>query len=209
MHALEWAILGGEYVGKTVVIGCGAAHTAWQIGISEAQRQAIYMDPKWRGGEVDAADPPTAGLNVARQMAMLTYRTPQAYQAKFGRERCAQTGKWQVQRYLEHQGGKFHSRFDAMSYVKLTEQMDTHDVARGRGSTREALAAIRGDVLVMGIESDLLYPLKEQQELAESLGPRAAFQVIRSDDGHDGFLLEQDQVAAHVGAFLRQGGAKC
>jgi len=201
MHALEWAILGEAFVRKTVVIGCGAAHTAWQIGISDVQRQAIYMDPRWNGGDVDMDAPPTAGLSLARQMAMLSYRTSKAYQGKFGRERCPDTGRWQVRRYLEHQGSKFVGRFDPVTYVKLTEQMDTHDIARDRGSVGEALARIQGDLLIMGIESDLLYPIPEQQALAAAL-PRAVFRKISSEDGHDGFLLEQDQVAAHMKDFL-------
>jgi len=201
MHALEWAILGGSFVRKTVVIGCGAAHTAWQIGMSEAQRQAIFMDPKWNDGQVDFNDPPVTGLSVARQMAMLSYRTAKAYEGKFGRQRCPDTGKWQVQRYLEHQGKKFLGRFDAVSYVKLTEQMDTHDIARDRGSAKEALAMIKGELLVMGIESDLLYPIHEQSNLA-AMRPGTEFHRIISEDGHDGFLLEQDQVAKNINKFL-------
>jgi len=201
MQALEWAIMGGSFVRKTVAIGCGAAHTAWQIGISEAQRQAIYMDAKWNGGNVDMADPPKKGLSVARQMAMLSYRTAKGYQAKFGRERCKETGKWQTRKYLEHQGTKFLDRFDAVTYIKLTEQMDRHDIGRGRGGVKQALDSIAGEVMIMGIDSDLLYPIHEQQELA-ALMPRAAFRVIKSDDGHDGFLLEQDQVANNIASFL-------
>lgn len=201
MQALEWAILGGKFVRKTVVIGCGAAHTAWQIGISEAQRQAIYIDPKWNNGRVDMSDPPTSGLNVARQMAMLSYRTAKGYHSKFGREVDAKSGKWTTRTYLEHQGRKFLDRFDAVTYIKLTEQMDRHDISRGRGTVQAALSSICSEMLIMGIDSDLLYPLHEQKALAEML-PKSTFRVIRSDEGHDGFLLEQGQVAEHIEGFL-------
>jgi homoserine O-acetyltransferase len=133
------------------------------------------------------------------------------YSSKFGRQ--LKTGdsppygsnaKWQVKSYLEYQGRKFLGRFDPVTYVKMTEQMDSHDVARGRGgSIPQVLGSVEIPALVMGIDSDVLYPLAEQEELAELL-PAGRLQVIHSDDGHDGFLLEQDQVAAHIVDFLNQ-----
>ena len=201
MQALEWALLGGDYVRSAVSIGCGAAHTAWQIAMSETQRQAIYADPRWRGGAVDMADPPLAGLAVARQFAMLSYRTARGYHNKFGREVDAASGAFQARRYLEYQGRKFVERFDPVTYVKITEQMDRHDVGHGRGGVAAALGGVRCPYLVMGIDSDLLYPLHEQEELAQAI-PGCDFRVIHSPDGHDGFLLEQDQVGSHLQAFL-------
>jgi len=201
MQALEWAILGKDFVRATVAIGCGSAHTAWQIGISEAQRQAIYADPKWRNGNVDMNDLPTSGLSVARQMAMLSYRTAKGYQTKFGRTKDAKDGHWQTKKYLEYQGVKFLERFDAVTYVKLTEQMDTHDVGRDRGGVDAALKSIQGKLMVMGIDSDLLYPLHEQEEIAAAVGAKCQFRVISSQEGHDGFLLEQEQVAKHISGF--------
>eukprot|EP01041_Mallomonas_annulata_P009156 gene9156-18971_t len=207
MHALEWGIMGGEYVQSIVVIACNAAHSAWQIAMSETQRQAIYADPKWNNGNIDYNDPPNSGLAVARQIGMVSYRTAKGYNAKFGREKD-ETGVWQVKRYLEYQGKKILDRFDAITYIKLTEQLDTHDVARGRGGDDEtgsgtsgsgsgsidrALSLIRGRTLVMGIESDMLYPLCEQQDLAARM-PGCTFRVVTSQEGHDGFILEQEQL---------------
>jgi homoserine O-acetyltransferase/O-succinyltransferase len=106
-----------------------------------------------------------------------------------------------VRRYLEYQGQKFLSRFDALTYVRLTELMDTHDVGRGRGSVEAALRSIRQRLLVLGIDSDLLYPLSEQEELVRHI-PGAQLHVIRSREGHDGFLLEQDQVGRAIYRFL-------
>jgi len=196
------------YVRSVCPIACGAAHTAWQIAISECQRQAIYADPKWRGGDVDPSDPPLAGLSVARQVGMVSYRTAKGYQEKFGRMLKEPTNppygskaRWQVKSYLEYQGYKFLSRFDPVTYVKLTEQMDTHDVGRNRGGKERALSDVKIPALVLGIDSDVLYPLHEQEELAR-LFPNGELGVISSEAGHDGFLLEQEQVGNYIAGFL-------
>ena len=181
------------------------AHTAWQIAISEVQRQAIYADPHWEAEPLRA----TKGLEVARQMGMISYRTPQGYGVKFGRQLKSEgsplygsKADWQVKSYLEYQGVKFIDRFDPITYVKLTEQMDSHDIGRNRGgSAVEVLGKLEIPVCVLGIDSDVLYPMSEQEQLAENI-PGAELRVIHSDDGHDGFLLEQDQVAAEIVDFL-------
>lgn len=204
MQALEWALLGGSFVKKAVIIGCGTEHTAWQIGISEAQRQCIYADPKWNGGNVDMTDPPRRGLGVARQQAMVTYRTAKAYRDKFGREMKKQpdgSTQFEVRGYLEYQGMKFEDRYDPISYIKITEQMDTHDVGRGRGGAQAALSKMEAEVMIIGIDSDILYPIHEQQAL-QALIPGAELEIIRSDEGHDGFLLEQDRLSAILDKFI-------
>lgn len=203
MQALEWALLGGAaFVRSAVVIACGARHTAWQIGISETQRQAIYADPLWRGGEFDHSCPPVQGLAVARQIAMFSYRTPHGFDNKFGRTQ-GEDGRFEVRRYLEYQGQKFLSRFDALTYVRLTEKMDTHDVGRGRGGMEVALKGLKVPVLVLGIDSDVLYPLHEQEEMARLI-PKGELRVVRSREGHDGFLLEQEQVGGAMKEFLKE-----
>jgi len=202
---------GSPFVRSVVPIACGAAHTAWQIAISEVPRQAIYADPNWENDPFNA----NKGLEVARQMGMISYRTPQGYQNKFGREikekakgdphsspPYGSDAAWQVKSYLEYQGIKFIDRFDPITYVKLTEQMDSHDIARNRGSSVvEVLKRIEIPACVLGIDSDILYPLWEQEELAEHM-PNSELKIIHSDDGHDGFLLEQDQVGRHISDFL-------
>ena len=195
-------------VNAAVPIACGARHTAWQIAISETQRQAVYADPKWNNGRIDPHDPPNAGLSVARQIGMFSYRTPLGYAKKFGRALTDESGPsygsrapWQVKSYLEYQGKKFLDRFDPVTYLKLTEQMDSHDVSRGRGTMEEVLSHVEIPVCVLGIDSDVLYPLREQEEIANGL-PNGELKIIHSDAGHDGFLLEQDQVAAHIKSFL-------
>jgi homoserine O-acetyltransferase len=192
-------------VRSVIPIACGSSHTAWQIAISEVQRQAIYADPNWEKDAFKA----TKGLEVARQIGMISYRTPQGYRGKFGRQLRSDDSppygshaNWQVKSYLKYQGLKFIDRFDPITYVKLTEQMDSHDVSRNRGaSIAEVLQQIEIPACVLGIDSDVLYPLSEQEELVVNI-PNSELKVIRSDDGHDGFLLAQDQVARHIVDFL-------
>ena len=199
MQALEWALCGGpEFVNCIMAMCCGAEHSPWQIGISETQRQAIYADPKWRDGNyLKYQDPPFSGLSVARQFAMITYRTASAYVDKFGREEIAneeagyrQARYFEVERYLRYQGKKFTSRYDPMSYIYVTRMMDTHDVGRARGGVRAALKRLTQPVLIISIDSDILYPPSEQNALHRML-PHSEIHVIRSDNGHDGFLLDQ------------------
>mmetsp|Transcript_4819 Transcript_4819/g.19323 ORF Transcript_4819/g.19323 Transcript_4819/m.19323 type:complete len:380 (-) Transcript_4819:93-1232(-) len=201
MQALEWALCGGDFVERVVPIACGGYHTAWQIGVSECQRQAIYADPKWCGGRCNPDDLPLQGLAVARQMAMVSYRTAKAFHGKFGREK-RKDGLFQVRSYLEYQGEKFKSRMDPLSYVAITEQMDTHDLGRHRGGVDAALAGIKQPTLVIGIDSDILYPLAEQEELNEKI-PDSEMVVVTSNEGHDGFLLEQEQIQAAILKFLK------
>ena len=197
MHVLEWAFEttddGAPFVRSLVPIAVGGRHTAWQIGWSEAQRQAIYADPKWRGGEYPPDDPPTSGLATARMMAMVSYRSQPSFEGRFGREVMTDRDDrpYAVESYLRYQGRKLVDRFDANCYVALTKQMDSHDVARGRGPYEATLASIRQPTLVEGLDSDVLYPLREQEELAEHL-PHATLEVLSAPHGHDAFLIEFD-----------------
>jgi len=197
MHVLEWAFEttedGAPFVRSLVPVAVGGRHTAWQIGWSEAQRQAIYADPKWREGEYPPDDPPNSGLATARMMAMVSYRSQPSFEGRFGREVMAEQdgAPYAVESYLRHQGQKLVDRFDANSYVALTRQMDTHDVARGRGDYEAVLRSIEQPTLVVGIDSDVLYPLSEQEELVEHL-PRATLEVLEAPHGHDSFLIEVD-----------------
>jgi homoserine O-acetyltransferase len=206
MHVLEWAFEttndGAPFVRSLVPIAVGGRHTAWQIGWSEAQRQAIYGDPKWRDGRYPPDDPPRSGLATARMMAMVSYRSQPSFKDRFGREVMEEKNDhpYAVESYLRYHGDKLVDRFDARCYVALTKQMDTHDVARGRGDYEAVLASIRQPTLVVGIDSDVLYPLREQEELAEHL-PHAALEVLSAPHGHDSVLIEFDALSAMVGAW--------
>jgi homoserine O-acetyltransferase/O-succinyltransferase len=102
MQSLEWAFIAGRFVSRCVVIGCGSHHSSWQIAISEVQRRAIYADNDWNDGDIDPEHPPIRGLAVARQMAMISYRSAHSYRNKFNRERN-NNEEFEVQSYLEHQ----------------------------------------------------------------------------------------------------------
>ncbi len=202
MQALEFAVM-DQRIRTAIPIAMGKAHTPWAIGISHVQRQAIYSDPDWNNGFYDTASPPNQGLANARMMAMLTYRAPSDYEQKFGREPQADSDLFQVESYLNYQGKKLTSRFDANSYVVLTKAMDTHDIARDRNSYSHVLGNLHIPVLAIGIDTDLLYPTNEQQELAELI-PKCTYAEIKSPHGHDAFLIEFNQLNKLTKKFLNQ-----
>ncbi|KAI9159585.1 homoserine O- acetyltransferase [Blastocladiella emersonii ATCC 22665] len=299
-QVLEWgAEFGPDYVRFLVPMATSSRHSAWCISWGEAQRQAIFADPNYLDGHYPVANGPVTGLASARMQAMLTYRSRNSFESRFGRKvmtragsgtatvaaqeqqqvpppvkavagsdeaaaaplrlahndglehyrsnsssnllatatasaaAAAQTppppaapvapeskvtpGVFSAQSYLRYQGDKFVRRFDANCYISLTRKLDTHDVSRGRTAgvpaTTEAedelqhwtavAHAVRQPTLVLGVESDGLFTLGEQEQLAARL-PNARLEVIQSPDGHDGFLLEFDQVGRHVAAFMRE-----
>lgn len=201
MQALEFTIM-DRRIRSAAFIAMGKAHTPWAIGISQAQRAAIFADPKWNGGNYSQQDGPAAGLAAARMMAMITYRTPQDYEKKFSRKLQEKSDLYQVESYLNYQGEKLASRFDALSYVILTKAMDSHDISRGRGRFDEVLNRVEIPVQVVGIDSDHLYPSFEQKELAELL-PNGRYHEIQSSYGHDAFLIEFDQLKGIIQPFTQ------
>ncbi len=204
MQALEWAFY-GTFVRSIIPVAVGGRHSSWCIGFSEAQRQAIYADPNWNGGQYAAQ--PEAGLAVARMIAMISYRSRSSFEARFGRNtQPGSDGMFSVESYLRYQGDKLVDRFDANCYVHLTKQMDTHDIAVGRGRYEDVLGDISQPTLVIGIDSDVLYPLAEQEELVELI-PGAELAVITSEHGHDSFLIEFEAVSDVVGPWLRMQSA--
>jgi homoserine O-acetyltransferase len=202
MQALEWAAMYPERVGSIVPIGVGGRHSAWCIGISEAQRAAIAADPNWKEGFYSDDAPPEQGLSAARMMAVCTYRSWQSFDARFGRDKRS-SDEYQVQSYLRHQGRKINDRFDANTYVTLTHAMHTHDIARGRGGYREVLASIQHPALVVSVSSDALYPPEEQRYLSNCL-PNGVYETLECEHGHDGFLIETETLGRMISAF-REG----
>merc|ERR1719326_636777 len=221
MVAIEFAVCSRErplspHFRSVISLSSSARHQPWQIGISEVQRAAIYADPRWKDGMYHQDDPPKDGLSVARMMAMLTYRTHPAYWTKFGRDEKepVQMGydkknaagpppsTFEVEEYLRAQGSKFNERgFDAGSYVRLTEAMDSHDLGRNRGDYFDVLRNIQIPVLIASISSDVLYPVSEQLELAQYL-PNSQHHMLESPEGHDGFLLEGKKIGTLIRGFL-------
>jgi len=196
MRALEWAVAMPDRVATLFFLASGAAATADQIGTQTTQQAAIRADPRWRGGDYPPSDPPVDGLGTARRIAHLTYRSAFELEERFGRA-VQSDGRFPVTSYLDHHAEKLARRFDAGSYVVLTETMNTWDVGRGRDGVEAALARVTARAVVAGVDSDRLYPLVLQQRVAQALG--VPLEVIRSPYGHDGFLIEVDA----VGALLR------
>jgi homoserine O-acetyltransferase len=203
MQVLEWALMYPDVVERVAFIASTARHSAWCIGLSEAQRAAILADPRWKGGDYDPADPPDAGLAAARMMAMLSYRSQPSFEERFGR-RPQTEDLFAVESYLRYQGRQLVERFDPATYVTLTRAMDSHDVARGRGEYEDVLRSIRQPVLVVSIDSDVLYWPWEQREVAR-LVPDATLAVMDSKDGHDAFLIDVDRLSGMVADFRGVG----
>ena len=199
-RAVEWIVGQADRVRAGLLLSVGARATADQIGTQTTQIAAIKADPNWQGGDYhDTGRRPDAGLTIARRFAHLTYRGELELDTRFandnqGDEDPATGGRYAVQSYLEHQGDKLLARFDAGSYVILTEALNSHDVGRGRGGVGKALRGCRVPVVVGGITSDRLYPLRLQEELAESLPGCTELHVVDSTCGHDGFLVESEAV---------------
>lgn len=210
MRALEWAATEPDRVARLFLLACTAASSADQIGWAAPQLAAIRSDPGWCGGDYHDAPPgqgPHIGLGIARRMAHLSYRSAFELAQRFGRdpqdgEDPWYGGRYAVESYLDHHAAKLVRRFDAGSYVRLTEMMNAHDVGRGRGGVAAGLARVRARTLVAGVSSDRLYPLAQQAELAEGIPGAAELRVIDSPYGHDGFLLEAPKVNTLLAELL-------
>ncbi|KAF9433449.1 homoserine O- acetyltransferase [Entomortierella beljakovae] len=297
MQVLEWSFLGPDYIKAIVPIATSAKHSAWCISWGEAQRQSIYSDPNYLDGYYTSDAPPTVGLSAARMAALLTYRSRNSFESRFGRKimdkptysnardpatpaeehhqihndghrntkgilsrssSVDSTGSllaasskalaaaanlspaangdeatsspssssstpiqaipvvlnknrnksqkptvFSAQNYLRYQGDKFISRFDANCYIAITRKMDVHDVSTGRGDLIEVLDSIKQPALVIGVESDGLFTISEQYELAEHLHD-SEMVVVQSPDGHDGFLLEFEQINNAIISFMQK-----
>jgi homoserine O-acetyltransferase len=199
-RALEWTVGRPDTVRSALVLAVGARATADQIGTQSSQVSAIKSDPDWQDGDYyGTGREPHVGMEIARRFAHLTYRGETELDDRFGNdaqddENPTDGGRYAVQSYLEHQGGKLAARFDPGTYVTLTDALSSHDVGRGRGGVAAALSSCRVPVVVGGITSDRLYPLRLQKELAELLPGCTGLNVVDSIYGHDGFLVETDAV---------------
>ncbi|WP_445169081.1 homoserine O-acetyltransferase MetX [Mycolicibacterium sp. Dal123E01] len=205
-RALEWMIGYPDRVRAALVLAVGARATADQIGTQSTQIAAIKADPNWQNGNYHGTGRnPDSGLQLARRFAHLTYRGETELDDRFGNDAqddddTLAGGRYGVQSYLEYQGAKLVERFDAGSYVTLSETLSNHDVGRGRGGVAAALASCPVPTVVGGITSDRLYPLRLQQELAALLPNCSGLHVVESIYGHDGFLVETEA----VGELIRQ-----
>lgn len=208
MRVLEWCVGHPDRVARAAVLAVGATATAEEIGLCSIQCRTIRLDPDFSGGDYyTTGRAPLAGMALARGIGQITYRTEAEFDQRFGRRPQGEEdplagGRFAVESYLGYQGEKLARRFDPNSYLVLSQAMNSHDVGRGRGGVPAALARVRAVVRVAGIDSDRLYPLALQRELAGLLPGGRTCAVIGSPFGHDGFLLEVDQVGAVLAAAL-------
>ena len=210
MRVLEWMVRYPDRVRGGLVLGSTAAVTADQIGTHATQLAAIESDPAYRGGDYYDAEPgngPHVGMGIARRIAHLTYRSETELDLRFGREPQSgedpyASGRFAVESYLDHHADKLARRFDANTYVALTRAMSLFDLGRGRGGTASALAGINAPLTVVGSDSDRLFPIRLQQELVDLAPGADDLHVLRSPYGHDGFLVEDEQVGGFVAHAL-------
>ncbi|WP_134728128.1 homoserine O-acetyltransferase MetX [Amycolatopsis nivea] len=206
MRALEWAASQPDRVASALVLASTARASAEQIAWAAPQLHAIRGDRAWHGGDYyTAAEGPYRGLGVARRIAHVTYRCEPELETRFGNrpqqdEDPLAGGRFAVESYLDHHADKLVHRFDAGSYVVLTESMNTHDVGRDRGGVAAALGRVTARTVVAAVDSDRLYPPYQSHEIAEGVGGEAT--VLTSPYGHDSFLIETEQIAALVKTLL-------
>jgi homoserine O-acetyltransferase/O-succinyltransferase len=185
---------------------------AMGLALNHLQRQAIQHDPEWRGGRYLPQRPPRRGLALARQIAMISYKSAPLFEERFGRnpDRSGEDpwtlngsgggligGRFDIAGYLDHQGRRFIDRFDANAYLAILRTMDTWDPLRGYASAAEAYGRIRARLLFVGISSDWLFPADTVCRFAEQVraaGAQADYREMASDHGHDAFLAEQAEL---------------
>jgi len=261
MSVLEWPLCTSPgYIKHIIPLATSARHSAWCISWGEAQRQSIYSDPGYHDGYYN--NQPASGLAAARMSALLTYRSRDSFESRFGRKAQIQkearipltppgspkiraeddaraahndghrnskigerpsspptspstnpnpTPIFSAQSYLRYQGDKFTARFDANCYIHITRKLDTHDIARDRefasedesATLRRVLNTLPPRALVISISTDGLFTPSEQKEIATHI-PNAELVTIQSPDGHDGFLLEFEQINTHIVRFLER-----
>nr|WP_245633219.1 homoserine O-acetyltransferase [Luteipulveratus mongoliensis] len=213
MRVAEWVASYPTRVRSAAVVASTGAASADQIAWGQAQILAISHDPDYRGGDYyDQGVVPAHGLGLARRIAHTTYRSASELEDRFGRdgqdgENPLRGGRFGVESYLDHHAAKLVGRFDAGTYVTLTRSMSTHDIGRGRGGLAAALRPYTGDLHVIAVDSDRLFPVELSEQLVRARGS-GSVQLIHSDYGHDGFLIEIDQVAAAVDRALSSGTAR-
>ena len=205
MRALEWAVTYPERVRRCIVLACSAYASAEQIAWCQPQLLAIRQDANFVGGDYyDQPHGPDLGLGLARRIAHVTYRSEPELDIRFGRQAQGAEqplgggGRYAVESYLDRHADKLAARFDANSYVVLTESMNSHDVGRGRGGVPAALERVTADLVVVAVDSDRLYPLRLSHEIAQASASSDPAHVISSLHGHDGFLIEIGQVGQIV-----------
>jgi homoserine O-acetyltransferase len=200
---LEWAIEEPALFKHIILLATSAFHSPWGIAFNATQRHAIEMDATWKEKHAQAG---LQGMMVARQIALISYRNYNTYGLGQSEDTNEKTGHFKSESYQQYQGLKLARRFNAFSYYFLSKSMDAHNVGRQRNSVQEALQLVRAKTLVISISSDILFPPGEQEFIARYIND-AVYNAIDSTFGHDGFLLEFDQIQQVIGRFLADTGS--
>jgi len=199
-QALEWAVNKPEVFNHLILIASNAQHSPWGIAFNETQRLAIDLDPTW------IEDHPMAGMEgmkVARATALISYRNYNTYRQTQSEENEDIVDGFRAASYQKYQGEKLASRFNAFTYWTLSKAMDAHNVGRGRGGVQNALSQLKAITHIIGVDSDILFPLREQIFLNKHI-EGSSLDVIRSEYGHDGFLVETDQITKSIKEFYKR-----
>lgn len=211
MQVLEWGILYPHFCETIIPISTAAKQPTWCLAFNAAARAAIKNDPEWKDG--DYTTQPSKGLALARMIGMISYRSHDEFEQRFGTTRKNPSGQrfdfdnpFEVESYLRYQGEKLVSRFDANTYLFLSQAMDLHDVSWGRGAVQDVLKTVSARTLCIGVSSDVRYPTLHQRQLARWI-PDAQYAEIDSIHGHDAFLIEFDQLNRIIRNFLSEGRA--
>jgi len=198
-QSLEYSIMYPGLIKHLVFIAAGARQTPWAIAFNESQRLAIEADPTFYNGEPDGG---SKGLRAARSIALLSYRTSYAYNKTQAEEDDDKMDSYKASSYQDYQGDKLVKRFNAWSYYRISQLSDSHNIGRGRGGVKNALKLVTAKTLCIGIRSDILYPVDEQKFVAQNI-VNARYSEIDSFYGHDGFLIETEQVTELIKNFLK------
>jgi homoserine O-acetyltransferase/O-succinyltransferase len=217
MTVLAFAALFPDAARSLISISGAARSTPFTIALRSLQREMIRKDDAWQGGNYSPDAIPVDGMRLARKLGMITYRSAKEWLQRFGRERASAEHKpgdpfgidFEIEAYLENHAAKFVGQFDPNAYLYLSRAMDLFDLAEhGEGSVTEALKRFKIDkALIIGVETDLLFPIEQQQELADGLaaaGRKVKFARLSSLQGHDSFLVDMDQFRPLIGDFLRE-----
>ncbi|HEX7038114.1 MAG TPA: homoserine O-acetyltransferase [Pseudomonadales bacterium] len=215
MTALAFALLHPERAHGLVSISSAARSQPFAIAIRSLQREIIRKDPAWNGGNYTSPEGPVVGMRLARKLGMISYRSAAEWAERFGRERTTERGDdsdpfgldFEVESYLEAHARKFVGAFDANCYLYLSRAMDLFDVADHGGSLSEGFSRVKvGRAMVIGVESDFLFPVEQQQELAAGLAEHVAdvtFHRLPSIQGHDSFLVDMDRFRPVIARYFR------
>ncbi|MDE5552340.1 MAG: homoserine O-acetyltransferase [Muribaculaceae bacterium] len=201
-QALEWLVTDPEIARRAVLCATDFQCRPWLAAINKAMYMAIGADNDLGRKSPDAA---RKGLEAARAIALLSYRSHSAYDMTQADDMTAQTDpfKRRVHSYQAYQGQKLADRFDVYSYLTLCRSSDTHNVARGRGDFKQALGRIKAKCLVTAISSDILFPPQYHREMADMI-PDAEYHVIDSEFAHDGFLIEHERLDSLIQDFYKR-----